>query len=94
MLPLWSWIPHSICCTSRHAEWPVPYRLVCVFLSLVNLLFESFGLLITCKRESNHAIFRLERVEKGSVLVVDERVEDFLIPNDATVRSLKDQHSY
>lgn len=55
-------------------------RLVGILLALIHLLLELLCLFIVRKAEACHAILQLKTVEEGPVLVVVERVVDFLVP--------------
>ena len=60
-------------------------RLVRILLPLIDLLLELLCLLLICKAQASQTVLQLKGVEKRPVLVVLERVVDFLIPEDATV---------
>lgn len=59
--------------------------LVRILLPLVDLLLELLCLFLIRKAQASQTVLQLERVEERPVLVVLERVVDFLIPEDATV---------
>jgi hypothetical protein len=61
-----------------------------MFLALLHLLHEGFGLLFVDKGETGGAFFEFECVEKGSVLVVSEVIVDLLVPNYAPARRLQE----
>jgi hypothetical protein len=59
-----------------------------ILFSVIHLLQECLGLLFIHERQASHAIFGLESMEEGSILIVGESVIYFLIPNHPTVRWL------
>jgi hypothetical protein len=62
--------------------------LVSILLPIVDLLLESLGLLLVCKRQSCEAVLEFEGMKECPVLVVLEVFVDLLIPDDASVRWL------
>lgn len=58
---------------------------MCILLALVHLLLELLCFLLIGKRQTGQAVLELKGVEEGTVLVVLERVVDFLVPDDAAV---------
>jgi hypothetical protein len=60
-------------------------RLVRILLPLVDLLLELLCLLLICKAQTGETVLQFESVEERAILVVLERVVDFLIPEDTTV---------
>jgi hypothetical protein len=60
-------------------------RLVRILLPLINLLLELLCLFLICKAQAGQTVLQLEGVEECPVLVVLERVVDFLVPEDTTV---------
>lgn len=60
-----------------------------MLLSLLHLLDKRLGLLFVREGESGGAIFELECVEEGAVLVVREIVIDLLVPDHALSRGLQ-----
>jgi hypothetical protein len=81
-------IPQSISFASRSRKRFVPDCLVCNLFPLVNLFFESLGLLFVCERQANHAVFSLKGVEKRAVLVVRKGIEYLLVPYHTAVSLL------
>lgn len=61
---------------------------MCILLALVHLLLELLCFLLIGKRQTGQAVLELKGVEEGTVLVVLERVVDFLVPDDAAVGGL------
>jgi len=59
--------------------------LVRVLLPLIDLLLELLRLFLIRKAQPGQTVLQLEGVEECPILVVLERVVDFLIPEDATV---------
>ena len=57
----------------------------CIFLSVIHLLLELLRLLLIHKRQTSETLLKLERMEKGAVLIVGECVVYLLIPYDASV---------
>lgn len=55
---------------------------MCILLALVHLLLELLCFLLIGKRQTGQAVLELKGVEEGTVLVVLERVVDFLVPDD------------
>lgn len=72
-------------CVGRSAEWCRSRGSAGVLLSLVHFLLELLGLLLVDEAEPGEALFQLERMEEGSVLVVAPRIEDLLVPDDPAV---------
>jgi hypothetical protein len=60
-------------------------RLVRILFPLIDLLLELLCLFLIRKAQASQTVLQLERVEERPVLVVLERVVDFLVPEDATV---------
>jgi heme/copper-type cytochrome/quinol oxidase subunit 4 len=77
-------------CTAAAAKGLVLCVLVSVLLAFVHLLLELLCFLLIAKRQAGQTVLELEGVEEGTVLVVLERVVDFLVPDDAAVRGLRD----
>jgi hypothetical protein len=70
------------------AEWGrlgLPAR---VLFPVVHLLHKLFRFLLVYKGQACKAVFELEGVEKGPVLIVSPGVEYFLVPDDAPIRRL------
>lgn len=65
------------------AEGSGPRGSVGVPLAFIHLLLELLCLLLVDETQASQTVFQLKGVEKGAVLVVGPRVEDFLIPDDA-----------
>jgi hypothetical protein len=63
-----------------------------VLLAVVHLLLELLGLLLIDETQASQTVLELKSVEEGAVLVVGPRVEDFLIPDDATMGRLPMAH--
>lgn len=59
--------------------------LACVLFPLVHFLLERPRLFLVDERQASHTLFQLERVEKGAILVVLERVVDLLVPYHPSV---------
>ena len=59
-----------------------------ILLPIVHLLLKLFRLLLVGEGETCKTFLKLERVEKDSVLVIVERVINFLIPYDPTIGTL------
>ena len=61
-----------------------------VFFTLIHFLLEGLGLFFIRKGQSCQTILKLKCMEECPILVVRERIVDFLIPDDATIRRLGD----
>lgn len=78
-------------------QWRTPTRsehrclgtLTSILFPLIHLLLELFCLLLINERQASSTVLELERMEKGPILVVRERVVDFLIPQDAAIGRLQ-----
>lgn len=70
------------CARSYPSKWCRFGRLARVLFPVVHLFLELLGLLLVCEAQASHAVFYLEGVEEGSVLVVAPRVEYLLVPDD------------
>lgn len=66
-------------CLCSSARVPLPF---------LHLLHEKMGLLLVDEGQAGEAFFYFKGVEKGSILVVGPRLEDFLVPYYAPVRGL------
>jgi hypothetical protein len=56
-----------------------------ILFSLVHFLFKLPSLLLVDEAERSETFLQFKGVEKGSVLVIAPRIEDFLVPNDPAV---------
>lgn len=56
-----------------------------ILLPLVHFLFELLSLPFVRERQACQTFFELERMEEGPVLVVSERIVDFLVPYHASI---------
>lgn len=59
-----------------------------VLLSVLHLLEEEGSLFLVDKRKAGEAVFDLEAMKEGAILVVGPCVEDLLVPNYSPVRRL------
>lgn len=66
-----------------------PRIFVGILLPFIHLLLESFRLFLVGEGQASHAVFKLEGVEEGSVLVVLEGIIDLLVPDYTAVRRLQ-----
>ncbi len=57
-----------------------------VLFPLVHLLLEGARLLLVDEGQAGHALFQLKGMEKGTVLVILERIVDLLVPDHPPVR--------
>lgn len=78
------------CCSdgstnSIGSKWLGPYVFACILLPLVHFLFELLSLPLVRERQACQAFFEFERMEEGSILVVSERIIDFLVPYHASI---------
>lgn len=64
-----------------------------VLLTLVNLLLKLLRLFLICEAQTRHAILQLEAVKECPVLVVLERVIDFLVPKHTAIGG-RDVHQF
>lgn len=71
------------------AEWCRASGLAGVLLAIVHFLLELLRLLFVDKAQRGQAIFQVEGVEEGTVLVIAPCVEDLLIPEDTATRRLE-----
>ena len=79
-------------CRIGHLTWSLKGCAFCLFasilLSFVHLLLELLGFFFIQEGESSKAILKLKRMKKRPVLVVEERIVDFLIPYDTSIGAL------
>ena len=59
-----------------------------ILLTIIHLLLKLFRFLLVGERETCKTFLKLEGVEKGSILIIVERVINFLIPYDPTIGTL------
>jgi hypothetical protein len=77
--------------SSGGREWCLFGLLAGEFLTLVHLLDEGFGFLLIGKGKSCRALFKLEGMEEGTVLIVVKAIIYLLVPDHASTGRL--QHS-
>lgn len=67
------------------SKWLCLCLLAGILLPLVHLLLELPCFFLVDERQAGHALFELEGMEKGTVLVILEGVIDLLVPDDTSV---------